>query len=155
MGQLSKRGQRADAQSLCVRGNATEIRNVFDVDLSFRCQDIVFHQCQQIGTAREDFGVSPGCAQQADGLGSAVRADVFKRSHHAPPFFSIAARTRSGVSGRNGTRTPMALATALEIAAPGEITGGSPNPMTPRSSYPLPVIMWTTSSGISLKPARR
>ena len=33
-----------------------------------------------------------------------------------------------GVRGSTGTRTPVALATALEIAAPDEITGGSPNP---------------------------
>ena len=28
--------------------------------------------------------------------------------------------------GSTGTRTPVAFATAFEIAAPGEITGGSP-----------------------------
>ncbi len=56
-------------------------------------------------------------------------------SHDAitPPFCN-AAITRSGVSGRFGTRTPQALATALAMAAPGETTGGSPMPMTPRSS---------------------
>jgi hypothetical protein len=50
------------------------------------------------------------------------------------PVEPRAANTRSGVRGRKGTRTPKALATALEIAAPGEITGGSPIPITPRSS---------------------
>src|ERR1039458_3641125 len=50
----------------------------------------------------------------------------------APP--SSASSTRAGVSGRKGTRTPMALATALEMAAPGETTGGSASPITPRSS---------------------
>ena len=65
-------------------------------------------------------------------------------------FFS-AARTRSAVSGSVGTRTPMALATALEMAAPGEMTGGSPRPITPCSSYPLPVIMWTRSLPTSRK----
>ena len=47
---------------------------------------------------------------------------------------SITSSTRAGVSGRNGTRTPMAFATAFEMAAPGETTGGSAKPMTPRSS---------------------
>jgi len=33
-------------------------------------------------------------------------------------------------------RAPIAFATALEMAAPGEIIGGSPSPMTPRSRGP-------------------
>src|ERR1039458_9296943 len=45
---------------------------------------------------------------------------------------SSASSTRAGVSGRNGTRTPIALATAFEMAAPGETTGGSANPMPPQ-----------------------
>ena len=62
-----------------------------------------------------------------------VKFQTSKALYPMPPF-SSAARTLPGVSGRVGTRTPMALATALEIAAPGEITGGSPRPTTPRSS---------------------
>ena len=54
---------------------------------------------------------------------STVRADILKRSHHAPPFCSSAASTRSGVRGRNGTRTPIALATAFEIACAGRDHG--------------------------------
>ncbi len=40
--------------------------------------------------------------------------------------YASAPKTRSGVNGILGTRTPIAFATAFEIAAPGEITGGSP-----------------------------
>ena len=111
-----------------------EIIDFLNIDQPFWRDHIIFHQREQIGPAREDFGLAPACAQQADGLGSGIWADIFKRSHQAPAFCSSAARTRSGVSGRNGTRTPIALATAFEIAAPGEITGGSPSPITPRSS---------------------
>src|SRR5437868_5203545 len=96
--------------------------------------DIIFHERQQIGTAGKDLSLSPIRAQQADGLLWCRWAGVFKGPHHAPAFSPNAASTRSGVSGRNGTRTPMAFATAFEIAAPGEITGGSPSPITPRSS---------------------
>ena len=34
-----------------------------------------------------------------------------------------------------------------------EITGGSPSPITPRSSYPLPCIMWTLIFPTSARPA--
>src|ERR1700736_2370592 len=111
-----------------------EVLDLLDVDHPLGRNHVVLHQGEQVCTAGENFGVAPGRAQQADGLGTAGRAGIFKRSHHAPAFCPRAARTRSGVSGRKGTRTPIAFATALEMAAPGEITGGSPNPMTPRSS---------------------
>ena len=55
--------------------------------------------------------------------------------------------TRSGVKGNVLTRTPQAFATAFEIAAPGEIAGGSPIPMTPRD--------WYFSSSSSLAQEKR
>ena len=61
-----------------------------------------------------------------------------------------AARTRSGVNGVCGTRTPMALKTALPTAACVEIVGGSPMPMTPRSGMSS---MWTTIFGMSCDAA--
>ena len=45
-----------------------------------------------------------------------------------PAFSDKAFSTRSGVSGRKGEVTPIAFATAVAMAAPGEITGGSPRP---------------------------
>src|SRR5438552_4861182 len=134
LGQISECCQRADAQTLRTGRNTAEIFDVFNIHEPLRGDDVVFHQSEQVGSAGKDFGIAPGRSQQADRLRSAVRADVFKRSHQAPAFCPSAARTRSGVSGRNGTRTPMAFATAFEIAAPDEITGGSPSPITPRSS---------------------
>src|SRR5581483_3251411 len=115
--------------------------------------DIVLHQRQKVGATGQHFSLPPGCTQEAHGLFFRSRTRVFEGSHYAPAFCANAPSTRSGVRGKNGTRTPIALATALEIAAPGEITGGSPKPMTPRSSYPLPVIICTLNSPMSIAPA--
>src|SRR5207244_10843846 len=68
----------------------------------------------QISSAGENVRVPPGGPQQAHSLRFGRRANVFEGSHQAPAFCPSAARTRSGVSGRKGTRTPIALATALE-----------------------------------------
>src|SRR5215472_11725452 len=134
LGQITKSGQRTDAQTLRAQRCSLQIFNLLNVHQPLGSDDIVLHQCEQIGSAGEYCCISPACAEQADRLRSAVRTDVFKGSHQAPAFCPSAARTRSGVRGRNGTRTPMAFATAFEIDAPGEITGGSPSPITPRSS---------------------
>src|SRR5581483_605248 len=153
--QLVQSRKRPHAYSLPGTADGLHARQLFDVHQTLRSQDIVLHQGQQVSSTGDDFGLSPGFAQQAQRLGLRFGSDVVEGSHHAPAFcydwitttlwcmpdgFN-ALSTRSGVSGRNGTRTPIALATALEMTAPGEITGGSPKPMTPRSSYPLPVIM--------------
>ena len=66
-----------------------------------------------------------------------------------PPFAARAASTRSGVNGVCGTRTPMALKTALPMAACVEMVGGSPMPMTPRSGMS---VMWTMICGMSSMP---
>src|SRR5262249_58485980 len=103
-----------------------------------------FHQRQQIGTAGERFSLSPFVAEQRNGLFFRGWACIFEFVHQPlPPFFANAASTRLGVSGSVETRTPMALATAFDIAAPGELVGGSPRPIGPRSSYPLPCLLWT------------
>src|SRR5207248_8605825 len=105
---------------------------------ALRRDHIFLHQAHEIGSAREHLRI---VSQHCDGGFDRCRRCVFNCLHYAVPPFSMAARTLSGVSGSVGTRTPMALATALEMAAPGEITGGSPSPITPRSSKPGPVIM--------------
>ena len=61
------------------------------------------------------------------------RIGVFKGLHYA--FLpSSALSTCIGVIGIFGTRTPIALATALPTAAQMPMAGGSPSPMTPRLS---------------------
>ena len=52
-----------------------------------------------------------------------------------------------------GTRTPMALATALPIAAQIAIAGGSPSPMTPRLSFSGRMSRCTMISPMSSMPA--
>src|ERR1035438_4710750 len=51
-----------------------------------------------------------------------------------------------------GTRTPIALATALPTAAQIAIAGGSPNPITPRLSFSGRISMYTLISPISPMP---
>src|SRR5262249_9830959 len=104
-------------------------------------------QVVQIGSAREDRRVALVIRQQRDRFLFGARAGVFKGIHARPPF--NASRTRLGVSGRTGTRTPGALATALEMAAPGAGTGGSPRPTTPRSYSLSGWCMIATSSPMS------
>ena len=66
------------------------------------------------------------------------------------PPFARASRTRFGCKTAGiGTRTPMALNTALPTAAAVEMVGGSPMPMTPRSGMS---IMWTMIFGMSSMP---
>src|SRR5581483_6125811 len=64
------------------------------------------------------------------------QAAISNRKFH-PFLLASAARTRSAVKGACGTRTPMALNTALPMAAAVEIVGGSPMPMTPRSGMSI------------------
>src|SRR5439155_23626919 len=70
------------------------------------------------------------------------------------PFWASAARTLSGVIGRERTRTPMALNTALAMAAAVGMLGGSPRPIIPQL---LPALARSKAtaviSGISMGPA--
>ena len=135
VGEVGDASQRADAQpGARVVADAVQTGDRLDVDQALGGDDVVLHEREQVGAAGEQFGSPQFWREQSDGLLFGFGSGVFEGLHAAPPFFSSAARTRSGVRGRKGTRTPMALATALEMAAPGEITGGSPSPMTPRSS---------------------
>ena len=45
--------------------------------------------------------------------------------------------TFSGVSGRSGTRAPMAWATALAMAGATGVSAGSPMPLAPNGPSPL------------------
>ena len=74
--------------------------------------------------------------ERGHALPSRSRVDVGKGLHSVPPRAVLRrapSSTVSGVIGRLRMRTPVALATALAMAAAVEIVGGSPSPMTPRS----------------------
>src|SRR5262249_62154039 len=103
----------------------------------------------RVGAGGRRLARPPFRVEEADRLLGRFRPKVAEIVHgHLPPFAS-AASTRSGESGVSGTRTPMALNTALATAACVEIVGGSPMPTTPRSGMS---IMWTTIFGMSLMP---
>ena len=110
--------------------------NVFDIDDALGSENEILHEAEEIGPTSEDFGIAPVRGEQAKSLFHRVRTYVLELNHAFSPFCSPnAASTRAGVRGSMGTRTPIALATALLMAAPGEMTGGSPRPTTPRLSY--------------------
>ena len=111
-----------------------ELLQVLDIDEALGCDDLCFHECQQIAAACNQFGSTPMRLEDMHGLNLGCGTHIFERPHHAPSFCDNTLSTRSGVSGRNGALTPIAFAAAVAMAAPGEITGGSPKPMTPRSS---------------------
>src|SRR2546423_11942226 len=154
-GQFAERRHGANADGLALDLDAFQFRDVPEADDTAGRGDALFQRGQQVGATGEDLGVAPFVAQQRGRFFQRFGRGVFERFHTATPPFCTAAMTRSGVNGNCGTRVPMALATALAMAAPGDMTGGSPSPMTPRSSYPFPVIMWTLSLPTSLMPASR
>src|SRR5207245_8369524 len=131
--QLLEGGQRSQLQAAAVGADAAQLLDALDVDQALGRGHVVLHEREQVGAAGQGRGVVPGAAEETDRLLLRGGARVLESAHQAR-LPSSAARTRLGVSGMWGTRTPMALATALEMQAPGEITGGSPRPTTPRSS---------------------
>ena len=95
--------------------------------------DHLLHQADQVGAAGQDFGLAPFGREQLQHLVLAPRRGIFEGFHLGIPRFQECPEPAWGSSASTGTRTPRALQTALEIAAPGLMTGGSPKPITPRA----------------------
>src|SRR6202040_4044120 len=164
-GQLVEGHQRADAQARAVDAQAAQGGDAAERDDAARRLDAVLHQRQQVRAAGQ--GDAALGREQAHRLLDGGWPGILESLHQIPPVAlaalaafvppwsapASASSTRCGVSGRKGTRTPVALATALAMAAPGDTTGGSPRPTTPRRSYSGPVIICTTSSPTSPMPA--
>ena len=132
--QVSQRGHCTDADLITAGFDVLQIADCFQADHAPGRGEILFQGRDQVRPAGEDFRLPPGIGKQGERLGKRARTGVLEAVQLSSPPATSALMTLSGVSGKVPTRTPMALATALEIAAPGEITGGSPSPMTPRSS---------------------
>src|SRR6185312_12883159 len=133
LGDFHQSRQRSDTQTLCAISYPVQVADALYIHQALGMDDVVFHQPQQVAPACQNLGVVPLFTKQCDCLLFLFWDGVFEGSHALAPSdsaFSSASSTRSGVSGRKGTRTPMALATAFEIAAPGETVGGSPMPIT-------------------------
>src|SRR3989338_10632375 len=156
LAELFERDQRARAQTGARAVlDAGPLADSLDVPHPAGRDYMVLHQAEQVGPASQDRGILPEVAEQPKRLLLGGRGRIFKGSHQAIPPFSRAASTLSGVSGKVGTRTPMALATALAMAAAGEFIGGSPSPIGPRLCWSASVTMWTTSSPTAAGPASR
>src|ERR1035438_606874 len=153
-GQLIHGDQRADAQPGRGLLDALQFLDALDVHHPLGRVDVVLHEAQEVCAAGQDIRMSPLRRQQPEGLLERCGIGVFEGLHYAfLPSIPKAASTRSGVSGTLGTRTPMALATALPIAAQMAMAGGSPRPMTPRLSFSGRMSMCTTMSPMSSMPA--
>src|SRR5262249_6983158 len=88
-----------------------------EADDAVRLRDVLFLKVEQVGAAGEQFGLAPLIVKERQGRGDRGRLVVGEVFHYFFPPFARASRTRLGVSGRNGTRTPRALNTALPTAA--------------------------------------
>src|SRR5690606_9688551 len=126
----------------------------FHVDDALGRDDEVLHQADEVHPAGQRHRTPALRVERRDRPLRRRGIHVSERLHNVPPVrpASSASRTFCGVIGRLRTRTPVALATALAIAAAVEIVGGSPMPMTPRSG-------WLSSTmsicGMSLGPGSR
>src|ERR1017187_10643357 len=142
----------ADAYAGAGLLDAFELLDVLDVDDALGRVKVLLHEAEEIGAAGQHVGFSPLGGEQRDGLLDGRGIGVCEGLHQA--FLpSSALSTCIGVMGMLGTRTPMALATALPTAAQMPMAGGSPSPMTPRLSLTSRISRWTTISPMSLMPA--
>src|SRR5262249_18004346 len=114
-----------------------------------RLGDIFLLQVEQVGAPGQQLRLAPLLVEQGQRLLDRGRPMIGEVLHLAFPPFARASRTRFGVSGMNGTRTPRALNTALPTAAAVEMVGGSAIPITPRSGMS---IMCTLIFGMSRMP---
>src|SRR5262249_38284530 len=144
---LIERGERPDHEAVGNRRDALHRFDVLDIDDPLGTDTAGPQQVEEVGPAGQHGGISAMGRKQLDRLFFGAGAGIFEGIHARPPF--RASRTRLGVRGRTLTRTPIALATAFEMAAPGEMTGGSPSPTTPRSYSLLGWYIFTTSSPTS------
>ena len=130
--QFIQRRDCADRDAERIGLDAAQVGHARDIDDAPGRHDHLGHEWHKIGAARQERRLLRVVAEQFEHTARAGRSRIFKGFHQAF-LASKASRTRLGVMGRTGTRTPSALATAFEMAAPGLMTGGSPRPTTPRS----------------------
>src|SRR6185503_16609742 len=130
--ELSHCRERANGQTFRAGLDFVHARQRLDVHEPLGIGQIFLHQGEQVVAAGEISAV--GADEFARGV-SGKCGCVFECFHAAESLsLPSAASTRCGVMGRLLTRTPMALATALPIAAAVGMVTGSPMPMTPRSA---------------------
>ena len=129
-------GADGQAPSLGIARDARDRLDVFQINYAIRRGYVVFHATDQVGAARKCGGT--GCAQELDRVFERCWVQRTQKLSSIYAFPSLDAEARAfktlrGLIGHSGTRTPMALVTALPMAAAVEIVGGSPTPITPRA----------------------
>src|SRR5262249_44940456 len=132
--------------------DASQRLDVLDIHHPRGRVNVLLHEADQVRPAGENIHLSPLRAQRPHCLRNRGGIGIREVLHYAF-LLSIAASTRSGLSGIRGTRTPMAFATALPIAVNGLTAGGSPKPTTPRLSCSAVMSRCTITSPISPIPA--
>src|SRR5205085_1177843 len=126
--------------------------DVLDIDHALGRVQPVLHEGQKVGAPGQDVGLSPLGGEQSHRFLNGGRIGVFEGLHYAFLPSSVLS-TWIGVIGMFGTRTPIALATALPTAAQMPTAGGSPSPMMPRLSFSGRISRCTTISPTSRMPA--
>ena len=106
---------------------------VLDVDEPLGRDDVVLHQAEQIHAAGERQDAAALGGERRDRFLLVRRVDVGEGFQFVPPARSSSVSSLSGVIGMLRIVTPVALRTALAMAAAVATAGGSPMPMTPRS----------------------
>ena len=130
---VGQAGAGADGQAAGLAGDAGQGLDVLEVDDPLGAGDVVLHPADQVGAAGEGLGGRrPARALTASSTLAGLAYSKAFMGHAFPSGLARAFRTFMGDIGHSGTRTPMALVTALPIAAAVLIVGGSPTPMTPR-----------------------
>src|SRR5690606_24236060 len=73
-----------------------------------RLGDVLLLPVEEVCAAGQEFGLAPLLVEQRQRLLDRGRLVIGEVLHWTFPPFAMASRTRLGVSGRNGTRTPRA-----------------------------------------------
>src|SRR5215212_9619782 len=130
---------RADGDGACRALDASQFRNLTQVDEVRGCREALLHRRKERVPPRDEFGVLDlGC--EVRGLTDAGRTVVVEGVHEIVPPYSAAIRgavfwaarhTACGVAGIAMSSCPNASVTAFMTAAGAAIAPASPQPFTP------------------------
>ena len=132
--ELRERHETADTNTPSLRLDQVETpgrRDPLEIDEDIRRRQVVLEHSQQVAASPDDGSARAGRVETLYRLGQGPRIDIRETSH------ASASRTRARVIGSSLIRRPVALKTALPMAATTGMTGGSPTffaPYGPKAS---------------------
>ena len=131
LGEIGELDGRADPEP-AVAGRNRRIE-VLEIDDPLGRDDVVLHQAEEVHAAGHRQEAATLGRERGDRLFLVRGIDVGEGFQFVPPARSSSAISLSGVIGMLRIVAPVALRTALAIAAAVATAGGSPIPITPRS----------------------